>query len=103
VRRVPKEVLVAIQWHFHQLMRQRAGRLIDEHGLALPELLPLLSDTGQVYFPIPGMYGGFRYWLAGEGAQAKLISVSACRIWGGSGQRHEVTASGARLVEEGFI
>ena len=84
-------------------MRRRAGILIDEHGLALPELFPLLAGTGQVFFPIPGMYGGFRYWLEGEGAGAKLIAVSFCRVVGGSGQRHEVTPGGARLVEEGFV
>lgn len=49
------------------------------------------------------MYGGFSYWLEGEGEQAKLITESWCRVVGGSGQRHEITAAGSRLLEEGFV
>jgi hypothetical protein len=49
------------------------------------------------------MCGGFSYWLEGEGEQTKLITESWCRVVGGSGQRHEVTAEGSRLVEEGFV
>src|SRR5262245_24995115 len=103
MRQVPKDTLLAIQWHFHQLMRRRAARWIDQHGLALPELYLALSGTGHVYFPIPGMYGGFRYWFEGKGDDARLISVSFCRMVGGSGQRHEITAGGTTLVEEAFV
>jgi hypothetical protein len=49
------------------------------------------------------MYGGFSYRLASSGADAKLISESWCRVVGGSGQRHEITSEGSRLVEEGFV
>ena len=38
--------------------------------------------------------------LAGEAA--KLESVSFCRVAGGSGQRHEITAAGSELVESGI-
>lgn len=55
------------------------------------------------WFPIPGMYGGFSYWLKGEGEDIKLITESWCRVWGGSGQRHEITATGSQLVEVGFV
>jgi hypothetical protein len=104
MRQVPKDTLLAIQRHFHAVMRGRAANLIDQHNVVLPELAPLLaSEEPKAWFPIPGMCGGFSYWLEGEGEQTKLITESCCRVVGGSGQRHEVTAEGSRLVEEGFV
>lgn len=85
-------------------MRERAGHLIDEHGITLPELAALLElDEPKAWFPIQGMYGGFCYWLEGEGDTAKLVTESWCRVVGGSGQRHQITAEGSKLVEEGFV
>jgi hypothetical protein len=49
------------------------------------------------------MYGGFSYRLEGEGERAKLVTESWCRIVGGSGQRHEITAQGSKLVDTGFV
>ncbi len=56
-----------------------------------------------MWFPVPGMYGGFSYCLELTGADAKLVAESWCRVVGGSGQRHEITTYGSRLVEEGFV
>lgn len=104
MRQVPKDTLLAIQRHFHAVIRGRAADLIDRHNVALPELAPLLTaDEPKAWFPVPGMYGGFGYWLEGTGEQTKLVAESWCRVVGGSGQRHEVTADGSRLVEEGFV
>jgi hypothetical protein len=104
MRQVPENTLKAIERHFHDLIRERAGKLIAQHNLALPELTSQLaaaeSKTG---FPIPGMYGGFSYWLEGDGDQTKLVTESWCRVVEGSGQRHEITAMGSRLVAEGFV
>jgi hypothetical protein len=104
MRQVPNQTLQAIQQHFHEVIRGRAGALVDQHGLKLPELAPLLSsDEPEAWFPIPGMYGGFSYRLEGEGESAKLIAESWCRVVGGSGQRHEITAQGSTLIDEGFV
>lgn len=104
MRHVPETKLRAIQQHFHQLIRGRAAKLIDQQGLKLPELAPLLtSDDPKAWFPIPGMYGGFNYWFEGEEQETKLVTESWCRVVGGSGQRHEVTAQGSKLVDEGFV
>ena len=67
MRRISDETLLAIQRHFHAVIRERAGRLIDEHRVELPDLRPLLASDGTepVWFPVPGMYGGFKYWLEG--------------------------------------
>lgn len=100
---IAEDDLLAIQRHFHVVIRGRAGELIDQHSVALPVLAPLLSATEQkAWFPVPGMYGGFSYWLEGNGPGAKLITESWCRVVGGSGQRHEITPDGSRLVEDGF-
>jgi hypothetical protein len=49
------------------------------------------------------MYGGFSYRLGAAGVEAKLVSESWCRVAEGSGQRHEITSAGSRLVAEGFV
>lgn len=101
---VPVAMLSRIQDMFHALIRERARRMVEDHALRLPELEPML-EFGQrrFWFAIPEMYGGFAYWLAGEARDARLITESFCRVAGGSGQRHEITTTGTRLVEEGFV
>lgn len=102
---VPLRILLKLQSHFHQVIHERADHLVKEHALRLPELEPLLEmkkDT-VVWFAVPGMYGGFAYRLERAGVDPKLIAESWCRVVGGSGQRHEVTPDGSRLVEEGFV
>jgi hypothetical protein len=101
---VPGAELLRIQDRFHALIRERARRMVEDHKLRLPELEPML-EFGQrrFWFAIPEMYGGFAYWLAGEARDARLISESFCRVVGGSGQRHEITATETRLLEEGFV
>lgn len=102
--RVPLGVLLKIQSHFHDVIRGRASDFVKEHALRLPELEPLLElETPKVWFAVPGMYGGFSYSLESFGVEAKLVAESWCRIAGGSGQRHEITSEGSRLVEEGFV
>ena len=101
---IPEETLKAIQLHFHEVIRGRARKLIDQHRVSLPELAPLVNTSElKAWFPVPGMYGGFSYWLEGEGEEARLICESWCRVVGGSGERHEVTAKGSRLVDHGFV
>jgi hypothetical protein len=102
--RVPIGVLLKIQAHFHDVIRGRADQLVREHALRLPELEPLLElERPKMWFSVPGMYGGFSYQLESFGVEAKLVAESWCRIAGGSGQRHEITSAGNKLVEEGFV
>jgi Ankyrin repeats (many copies) len=53
----------------------------------------------QLWFPVPGMYGGFDITLR----QGYLDVRSWCRVVGGSGQAHLITHEGAVLVDEGFV
>lgn len=102
-REVPHGVLHTVQRHFHAVIRNRVASDVRAHKLRLPELEPLLElDDPTVWFPVPGMYGGFRYVLARDGVSATLIAESWCSVVGGSGQRHEINARGSRLVAEGF-
>lgn len=72
--------------------------------LRLPELGPVTEyERATFWFPVPGMSGGFKYWLEADGAEPKLVSESWCRAVEGSGERHEVTPQGARLVDQGFV
>ena len=103
-RRVPSGVLLKMQAHFHSVIRSRAAREVDEHQLRLPELEPLLEfEDLRVWFPVPGMYGGFAYNLAADGIDAKLVSESWSRVVEGSGERHEITSAGSALVAKGFV
>ncbi len=103
-RRVPMGVLLKIQSHFHQVILGRAAEQLRGARLRLPELEPLLElEPQSIWFAVPGMYGGFSYQLRSDGVEAVLVSESWCRVVGGSGQRHEVTSAGSRLVAEGFV
>ena len=107
VRCVPADVLRAIQVYFHALIRARAAEhKLDITSVRLPELEPLLelpAGSEQVWFPVPGMYGGFHYWTEADGVDPKLVCESRSRVVGGSGQRHEITSEGAALVAKGFV
>lgn len=101
---VPVDELAAIQRHFHEVIRGREAELVDEHGLRLPELAVLTeSDPPAAWFAVPGMYGGFDYRLSPGETGWLLTAESWSRVASGSGQRHEITAAGALLVDEGFV
>jgi hypothetical protein len=103
-RQVPLGVLLKIQQHFHAVIRQRADRLVLEHALRLPELEPMLElDEPRMWLEVPGMHGGFSFWLDAAGVEARLIAESWCRIERGSGQRHEITSAGSQLVAKGWV
>ena len=104
VRTIDKRDLDRLQSTFRTVILDRIAVLDDAvESLRLPELEPLTEyDDARFWFAVPGMYGGFLYWLAADGTTPKLVSVSWSRVVGGSGQRHEITLERARLVEEGF-
>jgi hypothetical protein len=80
-RRVAIGLLLKVQAHFHAVIRGRAEKEVEQHGLRLPELEPLLEfDDLQVWFAVPGMAGGFSYHLEPDGVEAKLVSESWSRV-----------------------
>jgi hypothetical protein len=92
---VPTETLRRIQVYFHAVIRVRAQHLVDEHALRPPELEVMLElENPQIWFPVPGMHGGFKFRLEPAGADSRLLSDSWCRVVEGSEERHEITANG---------
>jgi hypothetical protein len=102
--KIDPDTLRAIEAHFYDVIRHRVGDLVTKEAMALPELGALLPGARHAgWFPVPGMYGGFKYWWEGGPANPRLIVESWSRIAEGSGQRHVVTADGPVLVDEGFV
>ncbi len=89
---IPEDTLRAVEEHLHAVIRGRAARFLDKYALPLPSLAAMLAgeatdgfrpahdSTDVWFFPVPGMYGGFRLrWVVG-GPEAKLEAVSFCRV-----------------------
>jgi len=96
--------LASIQELFHGLVRAVSLKYEIAISLRLPELSVLTEfDDRTLWFPIPGMYGGFNIWLEQEDGQSALIAESWCRVVDGSGMRHRITPTQIILVEEGFV
>ncbi len=92
--------LELVQQHFHALIRSRAGSLVDKHETRLPELmLAEMAPGAAVWFPIPGMSGGFSYRLLTDREGMVLQAYSWSRVIDGSEQCHEVTPSGYERIE----
>jgi hypothetical protein len=101
---VPPGALRNIQEQFHAVIRGRVGQLVHEQALRLPDLEPMLElARPRMWFPVPGMYGGFHYRLEVCEVEPRLVSESWCRIVTGSGERHVVTARGSVLEDSGFV
>ena len=102
---ISSQKLQGLQRNFHEVIRGRAEKQIESHQLRLPELEPMLESgpSCKFWFAVPGMYGGFNYWLEKRWDRVLLISESWCRVVGGSGERHVVTPFGNVLVDEGFV
>ena len=97
--------LKKIQKYFHELILER--NINNEPFLEMEnKKLPTITNKirgKEKWYPVPGMYGGFKYHLTEKNGRPMLISESWCRIVGGSGQRHEITTDDCVCVEEGFV
>ncbi|MDP7734252.1 ankyrin repeat domain-containing protein [Mycobacterium paragordonae] len=95
----------ALDWHLAEVIDSRiCGVLYDgrdpQRVLRYPPVEILHEVPGQrIWFPVPGMYGGFDITLV----QNHLDVKSWCRVVSSSGQAHVVTSQGAILVDEGFV
>lgn len=97
------ELLTKIETNFHAVIRSRAADLVAQHQLKLPHIdESILGQDHAGWFAVPGMFGGFSFWLEQRGTELVLVTESWCRVVEGSEQRHEVTAEAWTLVEEGF-
>jgi hypothetical protein len=96
--------LARVQAHFHTLIRSRAGDAVRDQGVVLPTLAANAgTQDDPIWFAVDGMQGGFKYWWDSSAKRLRLMTESWSRVIAGSGQLHEVTAAGARLLGEGFV
>ena len=95
-----RDVLTALDEHLAGLVekRIRPQLTVRLRPLQTATLTELERGT-HVWFPIPGMYGGFSIALMHN----YLDVESWSRVVGGSGQAHVITADGAVIVDEGFV
>jgi len=93
--------LKSIQDHFHELIIRRTQGLCPLDEFELPDLLTAPDDLihHPIFLTIPGMYGGFSYWLQEKNGETVLISESWCRVGEGSEERYEISASTCRQIE----
>jgi hypothetical protein len=101
---VSPEHLSFMQELFHGLIR---AAMLGYH-VSVPLRLPQLSILTErqdiaIWFPVPGMAGGFHFWLEKEEHSHVLLAESWSRIVGGSGMRHRITPFEVILLEEGFV
>jgi hypothetical protein len=100
----PTSDLGRIEKHFHELIRARARDQLGEAANSLPRLVPDIgTENDPAWFAVDGMDGGFKYWWDSSAAGPRLMSESWSRTVSGSGQLHEITPAGSRLLAEGFI
>jgi hypothetical protein len=100
----PSGDLERVEAHFHALIRSRAGEVLGPQAASLPRLArDQGTEEDPVWFAVDGMHGGFKYWWDASSPGLRLMSESWSRIAAGSGQLHEITPGGARLLGEGFV
>jgi hypothetical protein len=93
---VAADVLDSLQKQFHELIRHRMRQFGITHELRLPELEVMLElERPELWFPVPGMYGGFHFRLEPGG---RLRASSWSRTVSGSEEHHEITESGTRTI-----
>lgn len=98
--RVPEPTRLVLERRLRALVLERSRALGADEPVPLPTLgWDRASEEDAIWFPVPGMYGGFKVWNDDDG----LIVESWSRIVGGSGQRHRLTETGTELVDEGFV
>jgi hypothetical protein len=91
--------------HLADVIDSRIRGVLDDSRnphqmLRYPPVEILHEVPGQrLFFPVPGMYGGFDIRLLDD-----VLSVKSwCRIIGGSEQQHLITTEGTILVDEGLV
>jgi len=99
------EVHIAkLEAQLRKVVLGRTDDLVEQNNIEFPPLCLLLErESPMIWFPIPGMYGGFRIELRRAGESPQLIVDSWSRVCGGSGERHLVMAHGYALIEAGFV
>jgi hypothetical protein len=96
---LPADVLAGLEVQLHRLVWQRIPELAAELRMRLPQLA-VLTELAEpaLWFPVPGLYGGFSIVLRDTELEVKSWN----RIAGGWGATHRVTRVGVELVASGW-
>ncbi|MDZ4269342.1 MAG: ankyrin repeat domain-containing protein [Mycobacterium sp.] len=97
----PRSVVRATDTHLGEVIDSRLRALLDDPRAVLryPSVEVLHELPGHnLWFPVPGMRGGFRITLQGNGVAVR----SSSEVSGRSGQTHKITAAGAVLLDKGL-
>jgi hypothetical protein len=98
---VHSDALRAMQVYFHAAINARVADLVQKHQLRLPLIEPLQEyPMHGVWMPVPELAGGFLYWLVRGAPDPLLRTTSESSVVGNSGQQHEITAHGVRLIAQ---
>lgn len=100
-REVPFAVLLEMQHHFHGAMRRwdNLGGQFANHGIALPQLQPMLEgQSSEFRFEVFFWHGGFNYELFTDGPQPRLRCFGFSRVAGGTEGLVEITMSGVKQL-----
>jgi hypothetical protein len=99
VHLLPDAVCTGLQEQLHLLIRGRIPQLYVDGALRLPQVEPITElDDPTLWFPVPGLYGGFRIELSGQ----ELTVQSWNRVHGGWAQTHRITQDTIALLESGW-
>lgn len=86
--------LAQMQKYFHKYIIRRTETLVKDYKLRLPDLEPLLEmRNSKIWFPVPGMMGGFSYWIEEKEDGFKLL----CNNWSrmdGTIYHYEISSDG---------
>lgn len=90
----------AMNRRLEDLVEEAAAQVV-ERGTQIRHLdvLCLAERNDKVWFPIPGMYGGFAIELV----KGRLHVESWSRMASGSGRAWVITADRTTLIDEGFV
>lgn len=92
--------LAAMSERLAELVTSAAREVVDEGtNIRHLDVTGIAESGASVWFPIPGMYGGF----AVELYRNRLHVESWSRVIGGSGRAYVITPTRTTLVDEGFV
>jgi hypothetical protein len=93
-------VIHGLEYRLHRHIRDRLTGMLPDVHLRMPQIGPMIEETEPtMWFPVPGLYGGFSIALTGE----RVLTVKSwCRVVGGWAETWEITPASARAIEVGW-
>jgi len=96
-----QEDLYVVEKNFHDIIRSTLNGTAEDEQLRLPnlEILRELGEDVKVSMRVPGMYGGFTFWVKGD----CLVSESCSKIVGGASMIYHITPKKVTLVDSDWL